>query len=179
MGSELYVANFETSIPDEQLRELFARYGEVLALNVGLDEKNGQPFALVQMASEKIATKAYNGLNGALLGNRHLAVSYPEVDTSRELTAKNRKVVEEIVAALDESDEIPLRQIESIVRLCGATFAQAVLAEALEVEAGPGVRTTDGAHRRTKGGVFFYLVRYRISPAVRRIVYNRKGKMPE
>jgi hypothetical protein len=133
----------------------------------------------VQLPTEKTATKAYNGLNGYALRDHRLAVSYPEVDTSRELTAKNRKVVEDIIAALEETDEVPLRQIEAIVRLCGATFAQAILQEALEIDAGDGLMTTDGGQRRTKGGIFFYLCRYRMSQAVRRIVYNRKGKMPE
>jgi hypothetical protein len=144
-----------------------------------VDEKIGQPYALVAMVSEKIATKAYNGLNGYALGDYRLVISFPDVVWGRELTAKNRKVVEDIVAALGEADEVPLRQIEAIVRLCGAGFAQAILAEALEVDAAEGLMTTDGAHRRTKGGVFFYLARYRMSSPVRRIVYNRKGKMPQ
>lgn len=179
MGSELYIANFDPSTSEEQLREIFAPYGEVTDLTIAVDPKIHQVYALVTMASEKIATKAYNGLNGTQIGDRRLVISYPEVAVGRELTAKNRKVVDEIVAALGESDEVPLRQIEAIVRLCGAGFAQAILQEALEVEAGPGLMTSDGAHRRTLGGVFFYLARYRMSPPVRRIVYNRKGKMPE
>lgn len=179
MGSELYIANFDQSTSEEQLRELFAQFGEVTTVTLALDEKIGQPYAVIEMPSEKIATKAYHGLNGALLGDYHLAVSYPEVVLSRELTAKNRKVVEEIIAALGEADEVPLRQIEAIVRLCGAGFAQAILAEAVEVDAAEGLMTADGAHRRTKGGIFFYLARYRMSGPVRRIVYNRKGKMPQ
>ncbi|HVO71422.1 MAG TPA: hypothetical protein VMT24_15335, partial [Aggregatilineaceae bacterium] len=68
---------------------------------------------------------------------------------------------------------------EAIVRLCGVGFAQAVLKEALEIDASGGLMTSDGSHRRTRGGVFYYLARYRMSPPVRRIVYNRKGKMPQ
>jgi len=179
MGSELYVANFDPSTSEDQLRELFAGYGEVSGVTLAVEEKIGQPYALVLMASEKIATKAYNGLNGYVMGSYRLVISHPDVDLGRELTAKNRKVVDEIVAALGETDEVPLRQIEAIVRLCGSGFAQAILVEALDVDAAEGLMTTDGAHRRTKGGVFFYLARYRMSAPVRRIVYNRKGKMPQ
>ena len=39
--------------------------------------------------------------------------------------------------------------------------------------------TSDGSARRTIGGVFFYLCRYRMSDECRKIVYNRKGKMPQ
>jgi hypothetical protein len=179
MGDDLYVTNLDPNVTEGQLRDLFGQYGEVVAVDMTAEEKTGEHYAIVQMASEKVATKAYNGLNGYRWGDRYLTVSYPEVDLSRELTAKQRRSVEEIAAALEETDEIPLRQIEAIVRLCGVSFAQAVLQEALEIDASGGLMTSDGSHRRTKGGVFFYLARYRMSPPVRRIVYNRKGKMPQ
>jgi hypothetical protein len=179
MGDDLYVTNLDPNVTEGQLRDLFGQYGEVVAVDMTAEEKTGEHYAIVQMASEKVATKAYNGLNGYRWGDRYLTVSYPEVDLSRELTAKQRRSVEEIVAALEETDEVPLRQIEAIVRLCGVSFAQAVLKEALEIDASGGLMTSDGSHRRTKGGVFFYIARYRMSPPVRRIVYNRKGKMPQ
>jgi len=179
VGSQLYVANLNPNITEGQLRDLFAHYGDVVAVDMAADEKTGEHYAIVQMASEKVATKAYNALNGYRLEDRYLAVSYPEVDLSRELTAKQRRSIEEIVATLGETEEVPLRQIEAIVRLCGVSFAQAVLKEALEIDASGGLMTSDGSHRRTKGGIFFYLARYRMSPPVRRIVYNRKGKMPQ
>ncbi len=58
-------------------------------------------------------------------------------------------------------------------------FIEALLNEALEVEAAQGIMTSDTSRRRTKGGVFFYLARYRMAPPVRRLVYNRKGKLEE
>jgi len=179
MENALYVANLNPNTTEGQLRDLFGQYGDVVTVDMSSDEKTGEHHALVQMASEKVTTRAYNGLNGYRLEGRYLAVSYPDVDLSRELTAKQRKSIEEIAATLGETDEVPLRQIEAIVRLCGVSFAQAVLKEALETDASGGLMTSDGSHRRTKGGIFFYLVRYRVSPPVRRIIYNRKGKMPQ
>jgi hypothetical protein len=179
MGNGLYVANLNPNIAEGQLRDLFGQYGDVVAVDMTTEEKTGEHCALVQMASEKVTTKAYNGLNGYRLEDRYLAVSFPDVDLSRELTAKQRRSIEEIVATLEETDEVPLRQIEAIVRLCGVSFAQAIVKEALEIDASGGLMTSDGSHRRTKGGIFFYLARYRMSPPVRRIVYNRKGKMPQ
>lgn len=179
MESALYVANLNPNTTEGQLRDLFGQYGEVVTVDMATDEKTGEHHAIVQMASEKVATKAYNGLNGYRLEGCYLAVSYPDVDLSRELTAKQRKSIEEIAATLGETDEVPLRQIEAIVRLCGVSFTQAIVKEALEIDASGGLMTSDGSHRRTKGGIFFYLVRYRVSPPVRRIIYNRKGKMPQ
>ncbi len=53
-------------------------------------------FGLVEMAAEKVATKAHRSLNGYRLGEQSLSVSYPEPDP-RELTAKQRKAIEDIV----------------------------------------------------------------------------------
>lgn len=178
MGIELYVANFPPTITEEQLRTLFAEHGEVTAVRLGVEEPHGVPYAVVEMASEKVATKAYHALNGYRLGGQALAVSYPEPDLTRELTARQRKTVEEIAATLEETEKVPVRQIEAIVRLCGAGFARAILNEALEVDAGAGLMTSDETRRRTKGGIFFFLARFRMSPPVRRIIYNRKGKIP-
>ncbi len=178
MGRELYIANFPPETTEQDLRDVLATYGELTALDVGTDDKTGQRYAVAQLASEKIATKAYHGLNGSVLGERHLSVSYPDVDLSRELTAKQRKAIEEIVAALGETDETPLRQIETMVRLCGLGFVQALVEEAVAMDAQEGMMVSDDTRRRTLGGVFFYLARFRMSVDMRRIIYNRKGKLP-
>ena len=178
MINVLYITNFPPEMSEDQLRELLAEFGEVTALEMDVEERTAMPFAVVEMASEKVATKAHRSLNGYRLGEHSLSVSYPEPDP-RELTAKQRKAIEDIVATLEETDEVPLRQIEAMVRLCGLPFVEALVSEALEVDASEGIMTSDASRRRTKGGVFFYLARYRMSPDVRRLVYNRKGKLEE
>jgi RNA recognition motif-containing protein len=178
MSNALYITNFPAGTTEDQLRELLAEFGEVIALEIDVEERTATPFALTEMASEKVATKAHRSLNGYRVGEQSLSVSYPEPDP-RELTAKQRKAIEEIVATLEETDEVPLRQIDAMARLCGLPFIEALVSEALEVEAREGIMTSDASRRRTKGGVFFYLARYRMSPDVRRLVYNRKGKLEE
>jgi RNA recognition motif-containing protein len=178
MSVTLYITNFPPETTEDQLRDLLAEFGEIASLHLDTEEKNQTPYALVEMAAEKVATKAHRSLNGYKLGEYSLSVSYPDVEP-RELTAKQRKAVEDILATLDETDDVPRRQIDAIARLCGLPFVEALVQESLEVEAGPGIMTSDGTRRRTKGGVFFYLARYRMSPEVRRIVYNRKGKIEE
>jgi hypothetical protein len=178
MTNVLYITNYPPEASEDQLRELLAEFGEVTALEMDVEERTAMPFAMVEMASEKVATKAHRSLNGYRLGKYSLSVSYPEPDP-HELTAKQRKAIEDIVAALEETDEVPLRQIDAMVRLCGLPFVEALVSEALEVDADQGIMTSDASRRRTKGGVFFYLARYRMSPEVRRLVYNRKGKLEE
>jgi hypothetical protein len=132
----------------------------------------------VAMGSEKTANRAHRSLSGHRVAGRSLAISYPDVDLEKGLMPKQRKAAEDIAAELGESEKVPVRQIMAIVQLCGQGFAEAILKEALEIDAGEGMMTSDGERRRTKGGVFFYLARYRMAPPARRIVYNRKGKMP-
>ncbi len=178
MGKVLYVANFPSEADEETLRALFAEHGEVVSFALEHDERAQRPYALVEMKSEKQTTRAMNKLNGYELNGHRLAVSpaYPEL--SKDITARQRKIAAQIIDTLEEEDKIPVRQIEAIVRFCGGQFAQAILEEALAIDAGERLPTSDGSRRRTKGGVFFYLARYRMSPAVRKIVSKRKGKVP-
>ncbi len=178
MGKVLYVANFPPETDTEALRVLFAEHGEIVSFDMENDARTQQHYALVEMKSEKQTTRAMNELNGYTLAGHRLAVSPAVPELSKDITARQRKIAAQIIEALEEEDKIPVRQIAAIVRFCGGQFAQAILEEALELDAGEGLPTTDGSRRRTKGGVFFYLARYRMSPAVRKIVYNRKGKVP-
>ncbi len=178
MRNTLYVANLAPDIAEEQLRELFGQYGEVTSVEIGDEKLTEGCYALVQMAKEKSATKSNHSLNGHELDGRYIAISYLEPDTSKRLTNKQRKVAEEIAVELNETEKVPLRQIHTMVLLCGTSFVQAILEDALRVEAGEGLMTSDGSRKRTKGGVFFYLARGRVSKPVRHIIFNRKGKLP-
>ncbi|MBN1563418.1 MAG: hypothetical protein JXA10_06250 [Anaerolineae bacterium] len=177
MGSVLYVTNFPPETTADELAELFNQAGTVETVDIAIEEKTETPFAIIAMAAEKHATKANREFNGHALGEYRLAVSYPEVDP-RDLTAKQRKAMDAVIETLEETDDVPLRQIEAMVRLCGTFFVEALVEEALAIDEREGLMTSDGERRRSKGGVFFYLARYRISPDVRRVIFNRKGKMP-
>jgi RNA recognition motif-containing protein len=179
MQNKLFAVNFPADVAENQLRELFGQYGPVQSIELGVIEKTGERGAVVEMGSEKVATKANHGLNGLKLGDQYLVVSYLDADTGRELTPKQRKIIEEIAAALGETEEVPRRQIEAVVTLCGTSFAQTILAETLEIAAAGSLAVSDGSRPRTPGGIFFYLVRFRVSPEVRRWIYNRKGKLVE
>lgn len=178
MRDILYVANLADTVTPESLTVLFTEHGEVASVEFLTDERIKVRYALVKMAAEKSATKALNSLNGHNLEGSYLAISYPEYDPQREMTSKQRKLYESIAEALGESDNVPLRELEALVHVCGVSFAQAILKETEEIEAGGGLMTSDGGKRRTKGGVFFFLARYRMSRNARYIVYNRKGKLP-
>lgn len=87
----------------------------------------------------------------------------------------DQQLAHEIAKQLNERHVAPRKTIERVVRLCGAEFAQSLLEEVQEIEANGGMMVKDGSRRRTPGGVFFYLVRGRVSPdLVKQIFYPPK-----
>ena len=177
MATVLFVANLDETVTADDLRALFATHGEVTSVEVSTEPHVGQLVALVEMAAEKQATRALNALNGTELAGKRLYVSYCLPDLDKDMTPRQRKTAQQIAAILGESEARPLRKIEAIVYLCGGRFAEALAEEALAIDAQQGMFAADGT-RRTKGGVFFYLARFRMSPEARRIVYNREGRLP-
>lgn len=83
------------------------------------------------------------------------------------------QVAAQIAAQLGETAVAPQRQIQRIVTLLGVTRAQALLAEALAIESQGGLRLPDGSRRRTPGGVFFQLVKARVTAHQRWQLFRR------
>ncbi len=77
----------------------------------------------------------------------------------------------EIARQLQEENSYALIQFERIIERLGADAAQAFLAETQKIEAAGGMLTNDKKRRRSPGGVYFYLVRGRISPEDRKIIF--------
>ncbi|MCL4867513.1 MAG: hypothetical protein KJ063_00975 [Anaerolineae bacterium] len=76
-----------------------------------------------------------------------------------------------IAERLQEKNPYALVQIERIIELLGVAAAHAFLAETEQIESQGGMLTTDKKRRRSPGGVYFYLVRGRVSPEARRIIF--------
>src|SRR5579859_5383478 len=78
----------------------------------------------------------------------------PDLDRERRVA-----MAATIAAQLGETGETPCAQIRRALKVLGAEQVQALLQEALSIEAGEGILIRDGSRRRTLGGVFFYLLR--------------------
>jgi len=74
MAQRLYVGNLPYTVTEEQLRELFAPHGEVVAVSVVMDRETNRPrgFAFVEMADAAAAIKALDGMD---FGGRNLKVN--------------------------------------------------------------------------------------------------------
>ena len=180
--STLYVTNFPADIHEQDLGDLFAQFGSVIALEPGMNARFGVPYALMTMQSEKAARQANHTLNGYRFDDMPLAVSYPDIDQdviTRGLSAKQRQTAEFVVLELHERYRKPVRRIHTLILVCGHSFALNMLDIAKEVEQSGGMLTVDGRRRRSMGGVFFSLVNRNISPTIYQLIHTRGGKLPD
>lgn len=71
--------------------------------------------------------------------------------------------VSAIAKALGESDEVPLTQIDGVVRSLGEEQANKLLVETKDIQDKGGMMLPDGSRKRSPGGVFFFLARQHLS----------------
>lgn len=73
----MYVSNLDFQVKEEDLRQLFAPFGEVTSVKVIKDRETGRSrgFAFVEMSSAEAANKAITSLNNKELSGRAISVS--------------------------------------------------------------------------------------------------------
>ena len=73
----IYVGNLPYSIDRDQLREIFAAYGDVAAARIVTDRETGRSkgFGFVEMADNAQAQAAIEALNGSDIGGRKAVVN--------------------------------------------------------------------------------------------------------
>lgn len=73
----IYISNLSFQITDEDLRDLFAEYGEVSSAKVITDKFTGSSrgFGFVEMSDEEAAKKAISELDKSQWDGRNIAVS--------------------------------------------------------------------------------------------------------
>ncbi len=77
MATKLYVGNLNYQTQEEDLRSLFAQYGDIASLNIVMDRDTGRSrgFGFVEYADDEQARAAESALNGAELDGRNLRVN--------------------------------------------------------------------------------------------------------
>jgi RNA recognition motif-containing protein len=75
--SRIFVGNCSFNVTEDELRSVFAAYGEVSSVSVITDRDTGRPrgFAFVEMSDDTAAQAAIRGINGTELGGRTLNVN--------------------------------------------------------------------------------------------------------
>jgi len=84
----MYVSNLSFHTTDENLRELFGKYGTVSSAKVITDRESGRSrgFGFVEMAEDKEAKEAIQGLNNKEIEGRAISVS-----VAKEKKADNKR----------------------------------------------------------------------------------------
>lgn len=73
----IYVGNLPFNATEDDVRQVFATFGQVTAVTLIKDRSTGQPrgFGFVEMPSEDEAQKAIQALNGKDFKNRSMVVN--------------------------------------------------------------------------------------------------------
>jgi cold-inducible RNA-binding protein len=77
MDTKLYVGNLPYSTTEDEMREAFEAFGQVVSSSIIIDRETGRSrgFGFVEMGSSEEATAALNGMNGTQFGGRTLKVA--------------------------------------------------------------------------------------------------------
>jgi len=84
-SKKLYVGNIAYGISDNDLKESFEPYGEVVSAQIIMDRDSGRSkgFGFVEMSNEDEAQAAIDGLNGVDIQGRALTVNEARPRTDR------------------------------------------------------------------------------------------------
>ena len=80
MAKKVFVGNLPYVVGDDQLREGFSAYGEVVSAKIVLDRETQRPrgFGFVEFATDEAAQAAIDGLNGQEFHGRSITVREAE-----------------------------------------------------------------------------------------------------
>jgi len=83
--ANIYVGNLSYEATEEEVRQLFAEFGDVDSVNLITDRETGRlrGFGFVEMADDAAAKAAIEALNGKEIAGRTLAVNEARPKTSR------------------------------------------------------------------------------------------------
>ncbi len=86
MAAKLFVGSLPFSTTSDELRDIFAKVGQVTEANVVMDKMTGRSrgFGFVEMASDEDAKKAIDQLNGTEVGGRKIFVSEARPQAPRD-----------------------------------------------------------------------------------------------
>ena len=81
----MYVSNLSFHTTDEDLKNLFAKFGAVTSAKVITDRETGRSrgFGFVEMTSDEEANKSITGLNGKEIEGRSMSVSVAKEKPAR------------------------------------------------------------------------------------------------
>ncbi len=82
---KIYAGNLPHSMKEEELKELFSQFGEVVSVSIIMDRETGQSkgFGFVEFSSSEDAQKAIEELNGTEVKERVIKVDKAQAKSDR------------------------------------------------------------------------------------------------
>ena len=73
----IYIGNLHYNVNEEELKEIFKEYGEVMSVTIITDKYTGRSkgFGFIEMLIDEEASKAIDNLNGTELRGRKIIVN--------------------------------------------------------------------------------------------------------
>ena len=73
----LYIGNLHYNVNEEELKEIFKEYGEVMSVTIITDKYTGRSkgFGFIEMLNDEEANKAIDNLNGTEIRGRKVIVN--------------------------------------------------------------------------------------------------------
>ncbi len=92
MAKKLYVGNLSYQMTEDNLKDVFAAFGDVLSAKIVTDAATGRSrgFGFVEMANDEEADKATATLNGTNVSDRQINVSEARPQKDRGFSGGNR-----------------------------------------------------------------------------------------
>jgi RNA recognition motif-containing protein len=85
MSKKIYVGNLSYTATENDVRQMFEQFGEIMSVKIIMDNMTGRPkgFGFVEMSSDEDADKAISALNGNTFMDRTLNVSEARPQAAR------------------------------------------------------------------------------------------------
>ncbi len=89
----MYIGNLAFTVTEDDLKDLFTPYGEIVGVNIITDEFSRQPkgFAFIEMPNNSEADKAIKALNGSELKGKNIKVNQAEPGRKRRNKSRGRR----------------------------------------------------------------------------------------
>ncbi len=73
----IYIGNLHYNVNEEELKEIFKEYGEVMSVKIITDKYSGRSkgFGFIEMLNDEEANKAIDNLNGTEIRGRKVIVN--------------------------------------------------------------------------------------------------------
>jgi hypothetical protein len=181
MSVQLYVSNLPEGATEAKLGELFAPVGEVQQVTFLERYQTGELWnrAIVDLEVSSddgtLPQGFWDQYNGHEFGDPYLVVTPATMERGPEApypTPEEWDKAHEIAKVLGETKRGVRFQIAMVIRFCGEGFAQRMVDEAIAIEEAGGMLVGDGSRPRTRGGIFFYLVRGYVRGSTARAIFR-------